>query len=73
MMPLEPRRGDVLLLRCRDAWERLGFSRSVFFQEIRLGRIPVLSTPAGPRVKVSDLEAYVEMIERESQEARQAS
>jgi hypothetical protein len=55
------------------AWERLGFSRSVFFREIRRGRIPVLTTPAGPRVKASDLEAYVEMIERESREARQAS
>jgi hypothetical protein len=73
MISPEPRRSEALLLRYRDAWERLGFSRSVFFREISRGRIPVLSTPAGPRVKVADLEAYVEMIERESREARQVS
>jgi hypothetical protein len=64
---------DVLLLRYREAWERLGFSRSMFFRELQRGRIRVLPTPAGPRIKVSDLEAYVALLEREAMEARQAS
>lgn len=63
----------ALLLRYQQAWQALGFSRSRFFTEVRLGRIPVLQTPAGPRVKVSDLEAYIAMLECEAAEARQAS
>ena len=69
----EVHRDDALLLRYREAWERLGFSRSIFFREIRLGRIRVLPTPAGPRILVRDLKAYVDLLEREAEETREAS
>lgn len=62
-----------LLLRYQQAWEMLGFSRSTFFHELQLGRIPVLQTPAGPRVKMAALEAYIALLERENAEAAQAS
>ncbi len=66
-------RADAILLRYRDAWERLGFSRSMFFREVRRGRIRVLPTPAGPRILVRELEAYVARLEQEAAETLKAS
>ena len=61
-----------LLLRYQQAWEALGYGRTRFMRELKRGRIPVLRTPAGPRIKTADLLAYIERLERE-QEQKQAS
>jgi hypothetical protein len=62
----------ALLLRYREAWEALRYGRTKFMRELREGRIRKIETPAGPRIKASDLVAYVELLEREGQE-REAS
>lgn len=50
---------DVLTLSIPDACKILGIGRSLFYQEISEGRIPVLKAGRRSLVKKSDLEKWI--------------
>lgn len=56
--------GRPLLVKYREAWGILRMGKTTFQAEVSQGHIPVTETPAGPRISVDDLRAYVAKLPR---------
>jgi excisionase family DNA binding protein len=64
---------EKLLLRPEDAAERLSLSRTAVYEMIADGRLPAVTVPdvRGTFVRVSDLNAWVRALVKQSAEAAQ--